>query len=73
MGTLKEFQCNGCGYTVTGTRKGCTLGMMGVIETEKVPSKCPKKIRGTDSVPLIEKDYIYDTNLVYILREHQQE
>ena len=35
MGTLKEYQCNGCCYTVTGTRKGRTLGMMGEIETEK--------------------------------------
>lgn len=24
MGTLKEYQCNGCGYTVTGTKKGRT-------------------------------------------------
>ena len=42
MGTLKEYQCNGCGYTITGTRKGRTMGMMGEIETEKVPKKCPK-------------------------------
>lgn len=42
MGTLKEYKCNGCGYTITGTRKGHTLGMMGEIETEKVPKKCPK-------------------------------
>ena len=42
MGTLKEYKCNGCGYTITGTRKGRTMGMMGVIETEKVPRKCPK-------------------------------
>jgi NAD-dependent SIR2 family protein deacetylase len=42
MGTLKEYQCNGCCYTVTGTRKGHTLGMMGEIETKKVPRKCPK-------------------------------
>ena len=27
MGTLKEYKCNGCGYTITGTRKGRTLGM----------------------------------------------
>ena len=39
MGTLKEYKCNGCGYTITGTRKGRTLGMMGEIETEKVPRK----------------------------------
>jgi len=42
MGTLKEYKCKGCGYTLTGTRKGRTLGMMGEIETEKVPKKCPK-------------------------------
>ena len=42
MGTLKEYQCNGCGYTITGTRKGRTLVMSGEIETEKVPRKCPK-------------------------------
>ena len=42
MGTLKEYKCNGCGYTIIGTRKGRTLGMMGEIETEKVPRKCPK-------------------------------
>ena len=42
MGTLKEYQCNGCGYTITGTRKGRTLGMMGEIETNKVPRKCSK-------------------------------
>ena len=41
MGTLKEYKCNGCGYTITGTRTGRTLGMMGEIETEKVPKKCP--------------------------------
>lgn len=41
MGTLKEYQCNGCGYTITGTRKGRTLGMMGEVETEKVPKKMP--------------------------------
>ena len=28
MGTLKEYQCNGCGYTITGTRKGRTLEQM---------------------------------------------
>ncbi len=22
MGKLKEYKCNGCGYTITGTRKG---------------------------------------------------
>ena len=38
MGTLKEYKCNGCGYTITGT----SLVMMGEIETEKVPRKCPK-------------------------------
>ena len=37
-----QYQCNGCGYSITGTRKGRTLGMMGEIETEKVPRKCPK-------------------------------
>ncbi len=42
MGTLKEYKCNGCGYTITGTRKGRTLVMSGEIETEKVPRKCPK-------------------------------
>ena len=41
MGKLKEYKCNGCGYTITGTRTGRTLGMMGEIETEKVPKKCP--------------------------------
>ena len=39
MGTLKEYQCNGCGYTITGTRKGRTLVMSGEIETEKVPRR----------------------------------
>ena len=29
-------------YTITGTGKGRTLGMIGEIETEKVPKKCPK-------------------------------
>jgi len=29
MGTLKEYKCNGCGYTITGTRKGHTLGYDG--------------------------------------------
>jgi len=24
MGTLKEYQCNDCGYTITGTKKGRT-------------------------------------------------
>ena len=42
MGTLKEYRCNGCGYAITSTRKGSTLGMMGEIKTEKVPKKCPK-------------------------------
>ena len=42
MGRLKEYKCNGCGYTIIGTRKGSTLGMMGEIKTEKVPKKCPK-------------------------------
>ena len=42
MGTLKEYQCSGCGYTITGTRKGRTLIMSGEIETEKVPRKCPQ-------------------------------
>lgn len=42
MGKIKEYQCNGCGYTITGTGKGRTLGMIGEIETEKVPKKCPK-------------------------------
>ena len=42
MGTLKEYKCNGCGYTITGTRKGRALGMMGEIETNKFPKKCPK-------------------------------
>ena len=31
MGTLKEYQCNGCGYTITGTRKGRTLDAKGVV------------------------------------------
>ena len=42
MGTLKEYKCNGCGYTITGTRKGRTVVMSGEIETTKVPKKCPK-------------------------------
>ena len=42
MGRIKEYQCSGCGHTMTGTRKGHTLGMMGEIETTKVPKKCPK-------------------------------
>lgn len=57
MGTLKEYQCNGCGYTITGTRKGHTLGMMGEIETEKVPKKCPKcggDMKETGSVIMID-------------------
>ena len=29
MGKLKEYKCNGCGYTIMGTREGRTLGMMG--------------------------------------------
>lgn len=37
MGTLKEYKCNSCGYTITGTRKGRTLVMSGEIETTKVP------------------------------------
>jgi hypothetical protein len=28
MGTLKEYQCNGGGYTITGTKKGRTWGAM---------------------------------------------
>ena len=59
MGTLKEYQCNGCGYTVTGTRKGRTLGMMGEIETEKVPRKCPKcggDMKETGTVIMIDQD-----------------
>lgn len=31
MGTLKEYQCNGCGYTITCNRKGRTLVMLGGI------------------------------------------
>ena len=42
MGKIKEYKCNGCGCTIIGTRTGRTLGMMGEIETEKVPRKCPK-------------------------------
>lgn len=42
MGRIKEYQCSGCGHTMTGTREGHTLGMMGEIETTKVPKKCPK-------------------------------
>ena len=42
MGTLKEYKCKGCGYTITGTRTGRTIGMLGEIKTEKVPRKCPK-------------------------------
>ena len=59
MGTLKEYQCNGCGYTVTGTRKGRTLVMSGEIETEKVPRKCPKcggDMKETGTVIMI--DYV---------------
>ena len=64
MGTLKEYKCNGCGYTITGTRKGRTLGMMGEIETEKVPKNCPKcggDMKETGTVILIrskEKCYL---------------
>ena len=36
MGTLKEYKCSGCGYTVTGTRKGRTVVMSGEIETGTV-------------------------------------
>ena len=60
MGTLKEYQCNGCGYTITGTRKGRTLGMMGEIETEKVPRKCPKcggDMKETGTVIMIDSQY----------------
>lgn len=39
---LKMFPLEKLKDTVTGTKKGRTMGMMGVIETEKVPSKCPK-------------------------------
>ena len=39
MGKIKEYQCSGCGHTMTGTREGHTLGMMGEIETTKVPKK----------------------------------
>lgn len=42
MGTLKKYKCNGCGYTITGTREGRTLVMSGETETTKVPRKCPK-------------------------------
>jgi NAD-dependent SIR2 family protein deacetylase len=57
MGTLKEYQCKGCGYIVTGTKKGRTMGMMGVIETEKVPSKCPKcggEMKETGTVIMVD-------------------
>ena len=58
MGTLKEYKCKGCGYTLTGTRKGRTLGMMGEIETEKVPRKCPKcggDMKETGTVIMIDQ------------------
>jgi len=57
MGIIKEYQCNGCGYTIMGTREGHTLGMMGEIETEKVPRKCPKcggDMKETGKVILID-------------------
>ena len=60
MGTLKEYQCNSCGYTVTGTRKGRTLVMSGEIETEKVPRKCPKcggDMKETGTVIMIDQGH----------------
>ena len=57
MGTLKEYKCDGRGYTIMGTRKGRTLGMMGEIETEKVPKKCPRcggDMNETGSVIMID-------------------
>ena len=57
MGTLKEYKCNSCGYTVTGTRKGRTVVMSGEIETTKVPKKCPKcggDMKETGTVLLID-------------------
>jgi len=42
---------------LTGTKKGRTMGMMGVIETEKVPSKCPKcggEMKETGTVIMID-------------------
>ena len=57
MGKVKEYKCNGCGYTIIGTKTGRTLGMMGEIETEKVPKKCPKcggDMTGTGKAFLID-------------------
>ena len=57
MGVLKEYKCNCCGYTITGTREGRTLIMMGGIETIKVPRKCPKcggDMKETGSVTMID-------------------
>ena len=58
MGKVKEYKCNGCGYTIIGTKTGRTLGMMGEIETEKVPKKCPKcegDMKGTGKAFLIDQ------------------
>ena len=52
MGTLKEYKCKGCGYTITGSRKGRTLGMMGEIET-KCP-KCGGDMKETGTVIMID-------------------
>ena len=57
MGTIKEYKCGGCGYTVTGTRKGRTVVMSGEIETTKVPKKCPKcggEMKETGAVIMID-------------------
>ncbi len=57
MGTLKEYKCSSCGYTITGTRKGRTFVMSGEIETTKVPRKCPKcggELKETGTVLLVD-------------------